>query len=69
MAKRPLVVLVDPVVDAVLVSTEDHGFVAVPGNVFVSVFGNVLEKESNPSVAPMDECHDGRVVWLECPVE
>ena len=54
-----LVVLVDPVVDTVLISAEDHGFIAVLGDVPVNVFKIIADKEPNLSVAPTDECHDG----------
>jgi hypothetical protein len=57
-----LVVLVDSVVDAVLVSTEDHGFIAVLGNVFVNILEIIAKKEPNSSVGATDECHDWRFV-------
>jgi hypothetical protein len=53
-----LVVLVDSVVDAVLIGTEDHGLIAVLGDVFVNVLEIIADEESNSSVAPTDECHD-----------
>ena len=54
-----LVVLVDPVVDTILISAENHGFIAVLGDVLVNVFEIVADKESNSSVGATDECHDG----------
>jgi hypothetical protein len=56
-----LVVLVNSVVDATLIRTEDHGLIAVLGDVFVNVFEIIADEEPNSSVAPTDECHD---LWL-----
>jgi len=54
-----LVVLVDSVVDAVLIRTEDHGLIAVLGDVLVNIFEIVAHEEPNSSVGATDECHDG----------
>jgi len=53
-----LLVLVDPVVDCVVICTEDHTSIAVFGDVFVSVFQVVPNGELNPSIVPADERQD-----------
>lgn len=53
-----LAVLVDSVVDAVLISTEDYGLIAVFGDVLVNVFEIIANEEPNSSVGATDECHD-----------
>ena len=62
-----LVVLVDSVVDAVLVGTEDCWIVliAVLDDVLVHVFEIFSHEKPNSSVAPADECHDWQFVCLE----
>jgi hypothetical protein len=59
-----LVVLGDPIVDAVLIRAEDRwiDFVAVFDDVLVCVFEIFTNEEPNSSVAPTDECHDWRFV-------
>jgi hypothetical protein len=59
-----LVVLVDSVVDAVLISAEDRRivFIAVFDDVLVYIFEILTNEEPNSSVAPTDECHDWRFV-------
>jgi len=62
-----LVVLVNSVVDAVLVGTEDGWIVliSVLDDVLVYVFEIFSNEKSNSSVAPTDECHDRWFVCLE----
>jgi hypothetical protein len=59
-----LVVLVDPVVDAVLICAEDRRvvFIAVCDDVLVYVFEILTNEEPNSSVGATDECHDWRFV-------
>jgi len=59
-----LVVLIDSVVDAVLVGTEDGWiiFISVPDDVLVYVFEIFSNEKPNSSVGATDECHDWRFV-------
>ena len=57
MAVHPLQIL-DILVDAVSVGTENHTSVAVFCNVFVSVLEVLADLEPNSSVGPTDECQD-----------
>jgi hypothetical protein len=61
MAVHPLQLL-DIVIDAVSVCTEDHTLVAVLCDVFVSILEALTDQKLNSSVIPTDECQDWRFV-------
>jgi hypothetical protein len=54
---NPVVVL-DPVVDPIAVSTQNHAAIAVLSNGFVGVLKIISHKESNSSVTPSNERYD-----------
>ena len=53
-----LLVLVNPVIDCVLIGTENHTSVTILSNIFVSVPQIVSHSKLNSSVIPTDECQD-----------
>jgi len=64
MAVHPLLVI-DPIVDRVLVGTEDDASIAVLCDVFVSVFQVLTDEKPNSSVIPTDKCQHWRFISLE----
>jgi hypothetical protein len=57
-----LLVFVNPVVDCVLIGTENHTTIAILRDIFVSVPQIVPHSKLHSSVIPTDECQDWRFV-------
>lgn len=61
MAVHPLLVL-DPIVNRVIVSTEDDAAVAILSDVFVGTLEILADEKPNSSVGATDECQHWRFV-------